>query len=84
MASCKTLHKLIKQEGEGYLIHLQAKGVVPTPVVIPGLVIKALEVHQDVFEMSGGLSPKRGKFHVIILKEGTLPVSVRPYCYPQV
>ncbi|XP_056849743.1 transposon Tf2-1 polyprotein isoform X1 [Raphanus sativus] len=42
-----------------------------------------LEGFSKVFDMPGGLPPRRDIEHQILLKPGTSPVSVRPYRYPQ-
>lgn len=38
----------------------------------------------DVFKMPDGLPNPREVEHQIVLKEGTNPISVKPYRYPQV
>ena len=53
-------------------------------VTAPKWLLPTIQQHQGVFEMPKGLPPIRGHEHAIHLKEGTDPVSVRPYRYPQV
>lgn len=43
---------------------------------------QVLEDHKEVFCELQGLPPDRDKKRQIVLKEGTDPVNVRPYCYP--
>lgn len=38
--------------------------------------------YHQIFELPKGLPPKRDHEHAIILKEGSNPISVRPYRYP--
>lgn len=40
--------------------------------------------YDDVFNPPTCLPPTRSQDHNIILKEGTNPINVCPYCYPQV
>ncbi|KAJ9536073.1 hypothetical protein OSB04_un000758 [Centaurea solstitialis] len=79
--SCKTLHKLIQQKGEGYLVHIQANEEVLTQAEAPVQVKAVLEAFSDVFKMPVGLPPIRSQNHAITLKDGTPPISVRPYRY---
>lgn len=48
-----------------------------------GLLKEVLEEYIKVFEVPQGLPPPRGHEHSIVLKEGSNPMSVRPYRYPQ-
>jgi len=41
-----------------------------------------LKEYEDIFEEPRSLPPHRSHDHRIILKEGTSPISVRPYRYP--
>lgn len=50
---------------------------------IPEFLTGVLQKHSVVFEEPVGLPPTRGHEHAIILKEGSDPVGVRPYRYPQ-
>ena len=43
-----------------------------------------VQSHLAIFESPKGLPPNRQKNHAIVLKEGTNPVSVQPYRYPQI
>ncbi|KAG8374295.1 hypothetical protein BUALT_Bualt11G0116900 [Buddleja alternifolia] len=43
---------------------------------------KPLEEFQDLFEEPTALPPHRQQDHKIVLKEGTDPISLRPYRYP--
>lgn len=44
---------------------------------------QVLNDFKDIFDEPYGLPPPRSHDHVIPLKEGSNPVSVRPYRYPQ-
>lgn len=49
----------------------------------PSYLQPVLERFCEVFHMPPGLPPIRERDHYITLKEGTDPISVRPYRYPQ-
>lgn len=51
---------------------------------VPHWVAPILKHHDHVFNMPAGLPPEREYSHAINLQEGTNPVSVRPYRYPQI
>lgn len=53
--------------------------IIQTPEFLQSLLLR----FKQVFEMPKGLPPKRNHEHAIVLKEGSNPVSVRPYRYPQ-
>ncbi|KAL8100260.1 hypothetical protein AgCh_032491 [Apium graveolens] len=50
---------------------------------VPEFLKKSLQQYNRVFEEPQGLPPKRAHEHAIRLKEGSSPVGVRPYRYPQ-
>ena len=50
--------------------------------VIPPEMSKMLLTYDAVFQKPTCLPPVRGNEHAIVLKEGTKPISVRPYRYP--
>jgi len=53
------------------------------PIKVPAPLQYILEEYWDVFQDSPSLPPARGHFdHKIPLKEGTSPISLRPYRYP--
>ncbi|GKA46063.1 hypothetical protein Tco_0738859, partial [Tanacetum coccineum] len=51
-----------------------------TSIEIGGL----LAEYEDVFNLPLGLPPSRDHEHSIVLKDGTTPISVRPYRYPHI
>lgn len=85
--SLKAMIKTLKKEQQGFLVELnhlvglaQGETIVSK---IPLFLQNVLEDFKGVFEMLEGLPPRRPIKHSIVLKEGTDPVSVRPYRYPQ-
>lgn len=54
----------------------------PKEVEAPEFLKELIQEFKDVFQEPKGLPPQRLQEHQIILKEGTSPVSVRPYRYP--
>lgn len=89
--SLKSMMKIIRKEQGGILVELNhiAKpdtGVEegPIPDDVPTEIKAVLSQYSEVFTMPPGLPPKRGQEHHIVMKEGSDPVSVRPYRYPQI
>lgn len=92
MISLKAMMRTIKKGGEGFMVECNHLGVPVTvgqkvneesPKEVPKYLEATLRQHTEVFQMPSGLPPSRGHEHCITLKEGTNPVSVRPYRYPQ-
>lgn len=50
---------------------------------IPGYLRPVVQKFKGVFAEPKGLPPTRGNEHAIRLKEGSNPIGVRPYRYPQ-
>ena len=80
----KAMAKALRQGGEGVLIEFNHIGVEKNPNAsrVPKDLEGIVQQFREVFEMPKGLPPVQGKEHAIMLKEGTCPVNVRPYCYP--
>lgn len=78
MISLKAMLRMIRKEGQGYLVEGEHKGI-----VVPEFLQPTVEKYEPVFHIPEGLPPSRGHEHGITLKEGTDPVSVRPYRYSQ-
>lgn len=49
---------------------------------IPEGIHRVLHLFGDVFQVSSGLPPAHEHDHTLILKEGSKPINVRPFCYP--
>lgn len=90
--SLKAMLRSLRKEGHGFLVEfnlLQAPTVQGNEDTQPGKEIPeflkgVLDEYKGVFNMPVGLPPKRSHDHAVVLKEGTDPVNVRPYRYPQV
>lgn len=88
--SLKAMIRTLQKEKQGLLVECNllesaleehdSMGEVEVPDFLQGV----LEQYKQVFAMPNELPPVRGREHGITLKEGTDPVSVRPYRYPQV
>lgn len=79
--SLKSMEKVIKQEGGGYLLELTTlfEGAKRTGKrKYGGEVQPLLSEFQEVFEMPRGLPPNRNRAHAITLQEGVSPVNSRP------
>ena len=88
LISLKSMLKTIKREDQGFLVEFNSLVGTASPPdqgepVVPPFLQQTLEQYKAVFELPAGLPPSRGHEHAIILKEGTDPVSVRPYRYSQ-
>ena len=51
---------------------------------VPSPIQTVLEKYEIVFQMPQEIPPQCSRDHAITLKEGTAPISVRPYRYPYV
>lgn len=83
----KAMLKTLRKEGQGYVVECNYLGAVTgeandTPVV-PEFLTPLVQHYKAVFNLPDGLPPARFQDHSIILKEGTDPVNVRPFRYPQ-
>ena len=97
---CKTqvslwsIIRTIHHEGQGILLDFGQLSVLPvegassTPESLPQFTLpkieKLMENFSDLFSTPFGLPPAWAHDHAIVLKEGTSPISVRPYRYPQI
>lgn len=84
--SLKAMLRTLKKEGNGYLLEcnqIERKGKNSPTTAVPGFVREVIQQHRSVFQLPQGLPPVRGREHSITLKEGSDPIGVRPYRYPQ-
>ncbi|KAF8405497.1 hypothetical protein HHK36_010404 [Tetracentron sinense] len=85
LVSLKALMRTIKHEGAGILVELsQLVGLGEESPRVPKFLHQTLAEHEAVVDMPSGLPPVRGHEHSIVLKEGSQPISVRPYLYPHI
>lgn len=83
--SLKAMIRVLRKEGGGILVECnQLEGEELTKTDQPLFLRSILEEFRGVFEQPSGLPPRRGHEHDIVMKEGSNPVGVRPYRYPQV
>ena len=88
--SIKAMIKTLKKQKGGILMECNIMesvvgGFSPAPEMeAPGFLRELLLQLEPVFNMPNDLPPARGHEHQITLKEGSNPVSVRPYRFPQV
>ncbi|GJY21422.1 putative mitochondrial protein [Tanacetum coccineum] len=83
LVSVKSIARSIKHEKYGFLVEMKQMEEEDSIAHHPGEIITELLTDFDeVFHMPNGLPPQRDHEHSIVLKEGTEPISVRPYRYP--
>lgn len=81
----KAMKHTLRHEGSGFLVELnQIEAPVEEEEHGPVYLQEVLTQHASIFNMPKGLPLVRGQEHSIVLKEGTLPISVQPYRYPHV
>ena len=86
--------RTIHHKGRGILLDFGQLSVLPvegassTPESLPQFTLpkieKLMENFSDLFSTPFGLPPAWAHDHAIVLKEGTSPIYVRPYRYPQI
>lgn len=86
--SLRSMRKLIRKEEGSYLVECNRMVVAPTEnqgsvVDIPEFLHSTIQAATRVFDKPQALPRQRQHEHAIVLKEGSDPVSVRPYRYPQ-
>jgi hypothetical protein len=82
MVSLKSMVRIIEKEREGFLIELASvEAVEEAQLDICVELQSILSGFKGIFEMLNGLPSKRG--YNIVLKEGSSPISVRSYRYPE-
>lgn len=82
--SLHTMERVIKHNGEVYLLELTTLFENKKQLVMRQQfkeIKYVLEKYQKVFEMPNELPLARNREHAITLKEGSVPVSRRPYRY---
>jgi hypothetical protein len=70
----------LRRVEEGLILQIWELGSVQNK--IPEQIEKLLLEFMEVFQEPKGIPPSRSHDHSIVLKEGTSPISVRPYRYP--
>ena len=86
--SLKAMIRTLQKEGGGYLVEFNQMSSDPRKNdglemgQVPSILHGVLQEFKHVFNMPLGLPPKRTYDHAIVLKDGTDPISLRPYRYP--
>ena len=82
---------MIRKQQGGILVELNPVELSNTELVgalsieeLPTEIRVVLSQYNAFFDIPHGLPPKWGREHHIVTKEGSDPVSVRPYRYPQI
>ena len=83
--SVKAMARAVAKGGEFFLAYMHSSDTGPDDVTVepPFPITRLLEEYRDIFCLPLGLPPPRDHEHSITLKNGTAPISVRPYRYPQ-
>ena len=89
--SLRSMMRAIQSERQGILldfgqltfVSIEEKSRAEGPHQHPAIVAELIKEYLGIFSTPLGLPPARSHDHVIVLKEGTSPISVRPYRYPQ-
>lgn len=81
--SYQALRKTLEQQEYGMVVECREVMAVKEGRVVPNFLSSVLKRFGQVFEEPEGLPPSRGKEHAIVLNQGSNPVSVRPFTYPQ-
>ena len=86
LVSFKAMIRAIQMGEQGVLVEYENGELVEAIVLecVPMPIQTVLEKYEIVFQMPQELPPQRSKDHAITLKEGTAPISVRPYRYSYV
>ncbi|WOH08030.1 hypothetical protein DCAR_0727466 [Daucus carota subsp. sativus] len=88
--SLKSMLRMLKKKEMGYWVEcssLESSRAQDTQLLanttIPAFLATTISQHTQVFAEPTGLPPVRNHEHAICLKQGSNPVGVRPYRYPQ-
>lgn len=87
--SLKAMLRTLRKEKQGYWVEInklekqEEPGESTTGQEVPQFLASVVQEHKEVFVENRGLPPSRGNEHAIRLKEGSNPVGVMPYRYPQ-
>ena len=82
--SLKTMFQELQREKFGYLVQIKPVEATicnhsPMPEALQGI----LQQFKDIIQLPSRLPPQRGHGHAIVPKEGTNPINVSPFRYPQ-
>ncbi|XP_041011286.1 uncharacterized protein LOC121255061 [Juglans microcarpa x Juglans regia] len=78
----RELATISKVGSKGFWLQFLAVEPIQKQSTIPPQIEELLQTYQVVFEEPKGLPPHRSRDHQIILKNESIPVSLRPYRYP--